>query len=212
MGRVGHCLHIIKDFKKSWTTLNFLVYNIKVNYSEKWNLTEDEWNLISCLPFHVSYSIAKADGVLNKEEIEPFIGFRENIIRKTDNTAIVDMCLVSKDRQERNINDGQIISEYLDDYGLKNADGSYLRKELIVDHFLRVLNLFDELNREKIKEYCFHLALQTAYAYGVPSQPADETEKSTMNELFRWLEIDITKFSEQNNRENFFNYLNGTTN
>ena len=55
----------------------------------------------------------------------------------------------------------------------------------------------DYKNREKIKEYCFHLALQTAYAYGVPSQPADETEKSTMNELFRWLEIDITKFSEQ---------------
>ena len=185
---------------------------MRVNYSEKWNLTEDEWNLISCLPFHISYTIAKADGVLNKEETEPYTGFREKMIRKMDDTAIVDICLASKDRQERNINDGKIISDYLDNYRLLNEDGTYLRKELIVDHFLRVLNLFDELNREKIKEYCFHLALQTAYAYGVPSQPADETEKSAMNELFRWLEMDITKFSEQNTREKFFNYLNGTTN
>ena len=179
-----------------------------MNYAEKWNLTEDEWNLISCLPFHVSFTISKADGVLNKEELEPYFGFRDNMCSKKDNTAIIDICLASKDRQERNINDGRIISEYIDNYDMKNEDGSYIRKELVVDYFLRVLNLFDELNREKIKEYCFHLAAQTAYAYGVPSQPAADTEKSAMNELFRWLEIDVTKFSQQNTKEIFYNYLN----
>ena len=181
-----------------------------MNYAEKWNLTSDEWELISCLPLHVSYSVSKADGYINPEETGPYFDFRNRICIKDDDTALVDICLMSQDRTERNISETQILNDYITRHGLKNEDGVYIRKELIVDHFLRVLNLFDELNKDKIKEYCFHLANQTAISYGVPDEPVDLRERKTMNELFRWLEIDTQKYSEQNNRDQFYNYLNNS--
>ena len=179
-----------------------------MSFSEKWNLTNDEWDLITCLPIHTSYTVSKADGVINLEETKPYFHFRELMCSKKDNTALVDICLTSKDRTERNIQELQVLNDYVENYGLKNEDGIHVRKELVVDHFLRVLNLFDEHNKEKIKEYCFHLALKTAFSYGVPDKPMDLSEQKAMNELFRWLEIDTNKYFEQKNRDTFYNYLN----
>ena len=179
-----------------------------MNFAEKWNLTDDEWDLISCLPIHTSYIVSKADGVINKEETDPYFAFRELMCLKDDNSALVDICLASKDRTERNIQELQILDDYISNYGLRNEDGAYVRKELVVDHFLRVLNLFDEHNKDKIKEYCFHLALKTAFSYGVPDSPMDINEKKAMNELFNWLEIDTKKYFEQKNRDLFYDYLN----
>ena len=132
-----------------------------MNFAEKWNLTNDEWDLISCLPLHTSYIVSKADGVINQEETGPYFGFRDLMCSKDDNSALVDICITSKDSTERNINNFK--NDYILNYGLKNEEGAYIRKELVVDHFLRVLNLFDEHNKEKIKEYCFHLALQDSF-------------------------------------------------
>ena len=179
-----------------------------MSFSEKWNLTNDEWDLITCLPIHTSYTVSKADGVINPEETKPYFHFRELMCSKKDNTALVDICLTSKDRTERNIQELQVLNDYVENYGLKNEDGIHVRKELVVDHFLRVLNLLDEQNKEKIKEYCFHLALKTAFSYGVPDKPMDLSEQKAMNELFRWLEIDTNKYFEQNNKDTFYNYLN----
>ena len=180
-----------------------------MNYFEKWNLTEDEWNLISMLPYHVSFSVAIADGIINPEETSPYSVFRNLMSANKEDCALVDMCNVSLDRAERNIDESSIIDDYLNKYNLLDEDGSYVRKVFVVDHFLRVLNLFDDYNKDKIKEYVFNLGLDTAYSYGVPENPLDQSEYETLEELFRWLEIDKDKYFEEKTRENFYANLNG---
>ena len=52
---------------------------------EKWSLTSQEMELVSLLPYHVSYMVASADGVINPEETTPykiFINLKRPLIQK----------------------------------------------------------------------------------------------------------------------------------
>ena len=180
-----------------------------MNYLDKWNLTEDEWNLVTLLPFHVSYSVANADGIINPEETTSYSIFRDLMSNNKEDCALVDMCNESLDRAERNIDESDILNDYLSKYNLFDENGNYVRKVLVVDHFLRVLNLFDDYNKDKIKEYLFNLGLDTAYSYGVPENPLDQTEADELKELFRWLEIDQDKYFDEKTRDKFYANLNG---
>ena len=180
-----------------------------MNYFEKWNLTEEEWDLLTLLPYHVSYSVADADGIINPEEIGPYKVFRELMSTNNEDCAIVDMCKTSLDRYERSIREGDLLNQYLNKKNLIDEEGLYIKKNLVVDHFLRVLNLLDDYNKDKIKEYLFNLGIDTAYSYGVPENPLDESEAQALKEIFRWLEIDQDKFFEQSKRDAFYANLNG---
>ena len=180
-----------------------------MNYFEKWNLTSDEWEFISLLPYYVSWSVATADDVINREEVAPYHTFMQLMSSNKDECAIEDICKVSLDRVERNISEWELFLTFLNNYNLLDEEGSFNRKVLAVDHFLNILNLFDDHNKDKIKEYIFHLGLSTAYSYGVPENPMDESEAQALRELFRWLEVDTDKYNVQKNRDNFYAYLNG---
>jgi hypothetical protein len=86
----------------------------------------------------------------------------------------------------------------------------YYKKVLVVDHFFKVLNLFDDFNKDKIKEFLFNLGLDTAYSYGVPENPMDDSEADELRDFFKWLEIDNNKYINEKTRDNFYSYLNGT--
>ena len=176
---------------------------------EKWNLTSQEMELVSLLPYHVSYMVASADGVINPEETTPYNVFINLMSTNSDDTALVDICKMSVDRLERGISDSELLNNYLNANDLMDENGLYYKKVLVVDHFLRVVNLFDDYNKEKIKEFLFNLGLDTAYSYGVPENPMDESEADELRDFFKWLEIDTIKYFEEKNRNNFYAYLNG---
>ena len=127
----------------------------------------------------------------------------------SDDTALVDICKISLDRFERGISDADLLNNYLNENNLMDENGLYYKKVLVVDHFLRIINLFDDFNKNKIKEFLFNLGLDTAYSYGVPENPLDDREADELRDFFKWLEIDTDKYFEKQNRENFYIYLNG---
>mgnify|MGYP000502961752 CR=1 FL=1 len=176
---------------------------------EKWNLTPQEMELISLLPHHIAIQVAGADGVINPEETTPYKVYRNLMSNNPNDSALVDMCKLSLDRSERGINEADLLTSYLNDNALLDEDGLYYKKVLVVDHFLRVLNLFDDFNKDIIKEYVFNLGMDTAYSYGVPESPMDDSEADELRKLFKWLEIDTDKYFDKKNREKFFAYLNG---
>ena len=65
------------------------------------------------------------------------------------------------------------------------------------------------LNYKDDKEYLFNLGVDTAYSYGVPENPLDQTEADELKELFRWLEIDQDKYFDKKTRDKFYANLNG---
>jgi hypothetical protein len=177
---------------------------------EKWSLTHQEMELISLLPYHCSFIVASADGVVNPEETSPYKVFTDLMSNNPDNTALVDICKMAVDRRERGISEGLLLDSYLNENNLLDEDGLYYKKVLIVDHFFKVLNLFDDFNKDKIKEFLFNLGLDTAYSYGVPENPMDDSEADELRDFFKWLEIDNNKYINEKTRDNFYSYLNGT--
>ena len=176
---------------------------------EKWNLTSQEMEFISLLPYHVSYMVASADGVINPEETTPYSTYINLMSSNSDDTALVDICKISLDRFERGISDADLLNNYLNENNLMDENGLYYKKVLVVDHFLRIINLFDDFNKNIIKEFLFNLGLDTAYSYGVPENPLDDREADELRDFFKWLEIDTNKYFEKQNRDNFYTYLNG---
>tara|TARA_Y100000389_G_scaffold76546_1_gene73265 strand:- start:466 stop:1011 length:546 start_codon:yes stop_codon:yes gene_type:complete len=180
-----------------------------MKYHEKWSLTPQEMELISLLPYQVSYIVASADGVVNPEETSPYKVFINLMSNNADDSALVDICKISMDRHERGISEADLINSYLNENGLLDENGLYYKKVLVVDHFLRVLNLLDDFNKDKIKEFIFNLGLDTAYSYGVPENPMDDSEADELRDFFKWLDIDNNKYFEKKNRDRFYAYLNG---
>ena len=179
-----------------------------MNFSEKWKLTQTEWNDIVTFPFHISYNLATADGVLNDEETIPYWDMINALSLSDDDTAIVDIAKNIIDCRERSMDLSEIHGDMLLDNNLLDDEGFFNKKATIVDHYLPLLNLFDELNKEKIIEFCVYLAWETAAYYGQASNPIHEKEQIEFTNICKWLDVNPDYYYEDDKRDIYLKSLN----
>ena len=176
--------------------------------SEKWNLTDKEWSILITFPFHISYNISSADGIVNEEETIPYWDLVRNTSLLDENTILVDICKDLMDQWERGIDLSEIYNNHLYQENLLDDDGLYNKKAIIVDYYQPILNLIEEVNREKVIEFCVYLAWETAAYFGRASNPVDEREQQEFFNIFRWLNINTDQYYEGNKRDNYLKKIN----
>ena len=175
---------------------------------EKWNLTEKEWNILITFPFHISYNISSADGVVNEEESVPYWDFVKNTSLLDENTILVDICKDLIDKLERGEKLSELYNDHLYQDNLLNDEGLYNKKEIIVDYYQPLLNLIEQINREKVIEFCVYLAWETAAYFGKATNPVDEKEAEEFFNIFRWLNVNTDQYYEGDKRNNYLKKIN----
>ena len=98
--------------------------------SEKWNLTDKEWSILITFPFHISYIISSADGIVNEEETIPYWDLVRNTSLLDENTILVDICKELMDQWERGVDLSEIYNNHLYQDNLLNDDGLYNKKAI----------------------------------------------------------------------------------
>ena len=176
--------------------------------SEKWNLTDKEWSILITFPFHISYIISSADGIVNEEETIPYQDLVRNTSLLDENTILVDICKELMDQWERGVDLSEIYNNHLYQDNLLNDDGLYNKKAIIVDYYQPILNLIEEVNREKVIEFCVYLAWETAAYFGRAANPVDEREQQEFFNIFRWLNVDPDQYYEGNKRDIYLKKIN----
>ena len=179
-----------------------------MDFFEKWKLTQTEWNYIITFPYHISYIVASADEIINNEETIPYFEMINALSLSDDDIALVDIAKNIVDYQERSWDISETYHDMLVDKDLLDDDGLFNKKAIIVDLYLPLLNLFDELNKEKIIEFCVYLAWETAAYYGQATNPIHEKEKIEFDNICKWLDVNPNTYYEGNKREIYLNYLN----
>jgi len=179
-----------------------------MHFSEKWNLTETEWNDIITFPFHVSYNVASADGIVNEEETIPYWDMLNALSLSDDDIALVDIAKNIIDYRERSMDLSELYNDMLVDKNLLDEEGLYNKKAIIVDHYLPLLNLFDEHNKEKIIEFCVYLAWETAAYFGQSTNPIHEKEHIEFFNICKWLDVNPDFYYEDDKRDIYLKYLN----
>jgi len=189
-----------------------------MDFFEKWKLTQTEWNYIITFPYYISYivSVSSADEIsFTNEKYNPYFEMINALSLSDDDIALVDIAKNIVDYEERSWDISETYHDMLVDKDLLDDEGFFNKKAIIVDHYLPLLNLFDEINKEKIIEFCVYLAWETAaygnktaVYYGQATNPIHEKEKIEFDNICKWLDVNPDTYYEGNKREIYLNYLN----
>ena len=161
-----------------------------MNNNEKWNLRENEWYLLTQLPFFVSFSIALADDIINPEEFTPLTDLLDNInqLNKDDdwliNDIIDDLINILNSDNDQSLLDK--LSDALFDNGYiksvhtfieyENKDEIFNELNNIASMYGNILKNIEKRNTEMILSFMTNLGFKTAASYGIPNSPVDEKE------------------------------------
>ena len=169
-----------------------------MKYFEKYHLIEEEWNFIRIFPYYIHLLMKEADGEISVHESEPYWRFTHNFSCKPGGWVLVDICKDIIDLKERNYIIYELLINEMEKRGYEEGDIFYKKKEILIDHFLPVLNLLESFRKAQILEFSYHLAYEVADIHGLKNNTIDIEELLTINSIFKWFEFDVQYHDEEN--------------
>ena len=175
-----------------------------MNFTDKYNVSKDEWDVILTIPLYFTTGIVYADGINNPEEYTPLWAW---IARSASSGNYLenDIAIDLQDLMDENVNIWELQNTIREKYDLYNYDEngeiSYVNNK---KHGQLIASIIDKLDESIVFSLLTDMRLlsyQIAIAYGVPDEPMSDSEKEMWWKLFRYLNRKIDDYIPDDSSE-----------
>lgn len=175
-----------------------------MNFTDKYNVSKDEWDVILTIPLYFTTGIVYADGINNPEEYTPLWAW---IARSASSGNYLenDIAIDLQDLMDENVNIWELQNTIREKYDLYNYDENGEISDVNnKKHGQLIASIIDKLDESIVFSLLTDMRLlsyQIAIAYGVPDEPMSDSEKEMWWKLFRYLNRKIDDYIPDDSSE-----------